>query len=133
MKNVTILIAIFLVFFVKNTVVAQTKESKFSAQVEPLSGKKVLFYNGHLFLGNKDDAEKFSGGNFISNTNDNIFVLKVFENGQITKSVFLRKNYKWFLVMDDLVKNFVVSTKERDVTTVVTITYDNGDSEERFF
>ena len=59
MKNVTILIAIFLVFFVKNTVVAQTKESKFSVQVEPLSGKKVLFYNGHLFLGNKDDAEKF--------------------------------------------------------------------------
>ena len=130
MKKLVLYLIIFCLFFGKN-LHAQTS-SKFSVEVEVLSGKKVLFYNGILFLGNKDSAEKLSQNNFISNTKNNIFVLKVVEDGQITKSVFLFKNHKWLWVTDET-KNFVVDIKESSVTTSVTITFDNGDSIERFF
>lgn len=102
---------------------------KFSVETDMVSGKKVLFYNHSLFLGNKEDAEKLSENNFIANTKDNVFVLKVIESGHVTKSVFLRKNYKWFWVTDGIADNFVVDTKVEGVTIEVIITYDNHNTE----
>ena len=132
MKKQFFLIGVFCILFSKS-MHAQTTGSIFSVETDAVSGKKVLFYNRSLFLGNKDAAEKLSKNHFISSTKDNVFVLKVEDGGRVTKSVFLRKNYKWFFVTGDITDNFVVDIEENGVAIVLTITYDNKNTEEYHF
>lgn len=129
MKKLITITLFFCMFFGKN-VHAQTH---FTIVSDPYSGKKVLYYEGSTFLGSKEHAKAIDHNAFDDTNNTNILVFKESEGGKMKKSIFIKSDYRWFLVKDNIMENFTVSIESRDVTTIIHILYNSGSTEDISF